>query len=49
MTDQNGVGFCAVERAVGLIDQIEGRQHTASLQRKRLGEVRALRGDDADT
>ena len=40
--------FGGVERAVGLIDQIVGRQNAAAAQMQRLVEVGALRSDDAD-
>ncbi len=48
MADQDGVGFCGVERAVGFVHQVEGRQHAAAPELEGLIEVRALRFDGAD-
>ena len=48
MADQDRVRALGIERAVGLVDELEPGQRRARLQRERLVERRALRRDDAD-
>jgi hypothetical protein len=45
---QHGVGARCVQLAVGLIGNLELRQHRAALELERLGEDRLLRGHGAD-
>ena len=47
MADQDGVGFGGIQRAVGLINQVEGRHDGAAAQFERRVEMGALRLDDA--
>jgi hypothetical protein len=42
VADEDGVRLGGVERAVGLIDQIVGRQNAAAAQMQRLVEVGAV-------
>jgi hypothetical protein len=42
VADEDGVRLGGVERAVGLIDQIVGRQNAAAAQMQRLVKVGAL-------
>jgi len=42
VTNEDGVRFGGVERAVGLVDQIVGRQNAATAKVQRLVEVGAL-------
>jgi hypothetical protein len=45
---QHGVGARRIQRAVGLVGDVELRQHRAALQLERLGEARLLCLDDPD-
>jgi len=42
VADENGIRLGSIERAVGLVDQIVGRQNSAAAQMQRLVEVGAL-------
>src|SRR5574343_275194 len=48
VTNEDGVGFRSVERAVGLVDEVVGRQNAAAAQMQRFAEMGALCGDGAN-